>query len=62
MQVDSVENTHPLTDKSVETKAQASDIFDNISYNKGASIIRMLSHHIGLIKFQETLNYYLTAK
>lgn len=62
MQLDSTDDTHPMTDPSVETKAQASGIFDNISYNKGASFLRMLSHHINETKFKETLNKYLTTK
>lgn len=62
MQLDSTEATHPMTDPSVNTKAQASGIFDNISYNKAGSIIRMLSHYIGMAKFQETLKYYLAEK
>lgn len=62
MQLDSTNDTHPMTDTTVNTKAQASAIFDNISYNKAASIIRMLSHYIGMEKFAETLKHYLEQK
>lgn len=62
MQLDSTNGTHPMTDLTVNNKAQASAIFDNISYNKAGSIIRMLSHYIGMEKFAETLNYYLEQK
>lgn len=62
MQLDSTDDTHAMTDPSVSTKAQASKIFDNISYNKAASIIRMLSHYITLAKFQTTLQLYLDKK
>lgn len=62
MQLDATEDTHPMTDPSVSTKAQASGIFDNISYNKAASIIRMLSHHIGVDKFKQTQQEYLRTK
>lgn len=62
MQLDSTDDTHPMTDPTVQTKAQASNIFDNISYNKAASILRMLSHYIRADKFQETLKKYLADK
>lgn len=62
MQVDSTDDTHPMTDPNVSTTGQASAIFDNISYNKGASIIRMLKHYITPAKFQQTLQRYLTDK
>lgn len=62
MQLDSTDSTHPMTDVTVNTKSQASAIFDNISYNKAASIIRMLSYYIGMSKFQETLKHHLSQK
>lgn len=62
MQLDSTDSTHPMTDLTVNTKAQASAIFDNISYNKAGSIIRMLSYYIGMAKFQETLKQHLREK
>lgn len=62
MQLDSTDNTHPMTDLTVNTQAQASAMFDNISYNKGASVIRMLSHFIGMEAFKATLNHYLNNK
>lgn len=62
MHLDSTDGTHPMTDNTVKTKKQSSDIFDNISYNKAASIIRMLKHYIGLEKFQQTLQVHLFNK
>lgn len=62
MQLDSTDSTHPMTDLSVKTKAQASGMFDNISYNKAASIIRMLFHYIKEEKFKLALNLHLTTK
>ncbi|CRK90924.1 CLUMA_CG004613, isoform A [Clunio marinus] len=59
MQLDSTDDTHPMTNPNVNTKPEASGIFDNISYNKAACIIRMLSHYIGMEKFEEILNHYL---
>jgi aminopeptidase N len=62
MQLDSTDDTHPMTDPTVATKAQASGIFDNISYNKAACIIRMLSHYINIDNFGLTLKHYLNEK
>lgn len=62
MQLDSTLDIHAMTNLEVKTKADASNMFDNISYNKAASIIRMLSHYIGLEKFKETLQFYLNEK
>lgn len=62
MQLDSTADIHPMTNPEVKTKADASNMFDNISYNKAASIIRMLSHYIGQDKFKLTLQWYLDNK
>lgn len=64
MQLDATDQTHAMTKISppVQTKADASVMFDNISYSKAASVIRMLKHYIGLEKFQETLKTYLADK
>lgn len=62
MLLDSTDDTHPMTDETVKTKQQSSNMFDNISYNKAASVIRMLKHYIGATKFQETLQTYLKDK
>lgn len=60
MILDSSENTHPMTHP-VNTPSEISAIFDNISYNKGGSILRMLQHMIGVENFQKTLKHYLSA-
>lgn len=64
MQLDSTDGTHAMTKISppVRTKADAASMFDNISYSKAASVIRMLKHFIGVDKFQETLKTYLADK
>ena len=61
MQLDSTESTHPMTNV-VNTKSEASAIFDNISYNKAASIIRMLSYLVGKDVFQKILQRHLIDK
>lgn len=62
MQLDATDDTHAMTDPTVQTKAQAAANFDNISYSKAASVIRMLKHFIGVKKFQKTLQTYLADK
>jgi len=61
MQLDSTESTHPMTNV-VNTKSEASAIFDNISYNKAGSIIRMLSYLVGKDVFQKILQRHLSDK
>lgn len=60
MILDSSNNTHPMT-HNVNTPSEISAIFDNISYNKGGSILRMLKHIIGAEKFQDSLKDYLNS-
>lgn len=58
LESDSLDNSHPI-EVVVNKASQIDEIFDNISYNKGASIIRMLHDHIGPEKFREGLQRYL---
>lgn len=44
--LDSLENSHPI-EVVVNSPAEINEIFDNISYSKGASVIRMLHNYIG---------------
>lgn len=60
-QLDASDNTHPLSNN-VNTPSEISGMFDNISYNKGASILRMLYHIIGSDKFYATLKHYVANK
>lgn len=67
MQLDSTDVTHPMTDPTVADKKQVSDMFDNISYNKASSIIRMISYilrgnDVDDTKFYEVLQHYLKEK
>ncbi len=58
LQLDSLQNTHPI-EVEVHNPNQISEIFDAISYDKGASVLRMLQHYIGPDNFRDGLRYYL---
>lgn len=58
LELDSLDNTHPI-EVEVNHPDQISEIFDAISYDKGASVLRMLQHYIGNDKFRDGLRYYL---
>ena len=60
-QLDSTAGTHPMT-HDVNSPSEVAGIFDNISYNKGSSIIRMLKHMIGEQAFKAVLHTYLDTK
>lgn len=55
---DSLENTHPIF-RPVENPDDIAQIFDEISYGKGASVIRMLEHWLGEEAFRQGVNAYL---
>ncbi len=58
LHLDSLKNTHPI-EVEVHHPDQISEIFDAISYDKGASILRMLYHYIGPEFFRDGLRHYL---
>ena len=53
-------NSHPI-EVEVGHPAEVDEIFDNISYNKGASVIRMLHDYIGNDAFKQGMKHYLTT-
>ena len=57
--LDALKNTHPV-EVEVHHPDQISEIFDAISYEKGASLIRMLADHLGADVFRDSLRYYLS--
>ncbi|XP_017103497.2 membrane alanyl aminopeptidase-like [Drosophila bipectinata] len=59
MAMDSTNATNPLTDPNTYTPAHLSRMFNSISYNKGASFIRMIKHTMGETEFQLALQNYL---
>ena len=58
IKLDSLKNTHPI-EVPVHHPDQISEIFDAISYRKGASVIRMLAEYLGEKDFRDGLRYYL---
>ncbi|XP_023019130.2 aminopeptidase A isoform X4 [Leptinotarsa decemlineata] len=58
LNLDATLSSHPIV-QTVLTPDQISEIFDTISYNKGASILRMLESTVGEANFQEGVKNYL---
>jgi len=56
--LDSLSSSHPI-EVEVLDPGKIAEIFDAISYNKGACVIRMLEEYLGDEKFREGLHYYL---
>ncbi|RUS84310.1 hypothetical protein EGW08_007954, partial [Elysia chlorotica] len=57
--LDALSNSHPV-EVQVGHPAEIDEIFDVISYQKGASLIRMLQAHIGDEAFRKGMTLYLT--
>ena len=56
---DALKNTHPV-EVHVNSPEEIEQIFDDISYGKGASILRMVEAYIGKEAFQKGIQQYLT--
>lgn len=63
MAVDALASSHPLTTpaEEVTTPAQINELFDSISYSKGAAVLRMLSSFLTEDLFKTGLASYLSA-
>ncbi|XP_012230834.1 aminopeptidase N [Linepithema humile] len=59
--LDALESSHPISIK-VGHPDEISEIFDKISYGKGASIIRMMDHFLTTKVFKQGLTNYLNGK
>ncbi|XP_006740755.1 aminopeptidase N [Leptonychotes weddellii] len=61
MAIDALASSHPLSSPAneVNTPAQISEIFDSISYSKGASVLRMLSSFLTENLFKKGVASYL---
>lgn len=58
LRLDALKNTHPI-EVEVHHPDEIGEIFDEVSYSKGASIIRMLADYLGEKDFRDGLRYYL---
>lgn len=58
LSLDSLKHTHPI-EVPVRHPDEISEIFDAVSYAKGASVIRMLAEYLGERDFRNGLRYYL---
>jgi len=58
LRLDALLHTHPIEIK-VHHPDEIGEIFDEVSYCKGASIIRMLADYLGEENFRDGLRYYL---
>lgn len=57
--LDSLESTHPV-EVPVQNPYEIREVFDHISYAKGAVVIRMLAEYLGEESFRQGLHLYLT--
>ncbi len=58
LNLDALKHTHPI-EVEVHHPSEISEIFDAVSYAKGASVIRMLADYLGEKNFRDGLRYYL---
>ncbi len=58
LRLDALATTHPI-EIEVHHPDEIGEIFDEVSYSKGASVIRMLASYLGEKNFRDGLRYYL---
>ncbi len=58
LRLDGLLNTHPI-EVEVHHPDEIGEIFDEVSYSKGSSVIRMLAEYLGEKDFRDGLRYYL---
>lgn len=58
LSLDALKNTHPI-EIPVHHPAEIAEIFDEVSYSKGASVILMIANYLGEKDFRDGLRYYL---
>lgn len=58
LKLDALRHTHPI-EVEVHHPNEIGEIFDAVSYSKGASVIRMLAEYLGADMFRKGLSYYL---
>lgn len=55
---DSLRSTHPI-EADLKSADEIDQMFDDISYSKGANIIRMIEEHLGAEAFRQGISLYL---
>ncbi|KAK3129912.1 hypothetical protein QOZ80_6BG0486490 [Eleusine coracana subsp. coracana] len=58
LKLDSLAESHPI-EVEIHHASEVDEIFDAISYDKGASVIRMLQNYLGAERFQKALASYI---
>uniref|UniRef100_A0A0E0M0C7 Aminopeptidase n=1 Tax=Oryza punctata TaxID=4537 RepID=A0A0E0M0C7_ORYPU len=58
LKLDSLAESHPI-EVEIHHASEVDEIFDAISYDKGASVIRMLQSYLGAERFQKALASYI---
>jgi puromycin-sensitive aminopeptidase len=58
LSLDALKHTHPI-EIPVHHPSEIAEIFDEVSYSKGASVIRMLADYLGEKDFRDGLRFYL---
>lgn len=58
LRLDGLKNTHSI-EVEVKHPDEIGEIFDEVSYSKGASVIRMLADYLGEKNFRDGLRHYL---
>lgn len=58
LRVDSLRNTHPIRAQA-ETPEEINELFDSISYQKGAAVLRMIESYVSPEVFRRGVNAYL---
>ena len=60
LRLDGLKSSHPI-EQEVRNPAEIDQLFDAISYSKGASVLRMLDDYLGAETFRQGLHRYLTG-
>jgi tricorn protease interacting factor F2/3 len=58
LNADALINTHPIKTK-IKNPDESLEIFDEISYEKGGSVLKMIENYIGQENFKKGLRYYI---
>lgn len=58
LEVDALRNTHPIRARA-ETPEEINELFDSISYEKAAGVLRMVESYVGPEVFRRGVNNYL---